>query len=118
MRVQPKSHSGKDECKYHHHLRLIMAACGCKHKKRACKKCNSGICSVCCTCLKRMGRPRKNEDEQRPQRVMAMHHTKTPARFLNGTLSDSEMMLLDPVPTLRTLSSGMDHPIKLDLLSL
>ncbi|KAL5488503.1 hypothetical protein EMCRGX_G017444 [Ephydatia muelleri] len=54
-----------------------------------------------------MGRPRKNEDEQRPQRVMAKRHTKTPARFLN-TLSDSDMMFLDPVPTLGShkLSTG------------
>eukprot|EP00731_Ephydatia_muelleri_P017573 Em0010g671a len=54
-----------------------------------------------------MGRPRKNEDEQRLQRVMAKRHTKTPARFLN-TLSDSDMMFLDPVPTLGShkLSTG------------
>eukprot|EP00731_Ephydatia_muelleri_P004241 Em0002g417a len=54
-----------------------------------------------------MGRPRKNEDEQRPQRVMAKRHTKTPARFLN-ILSDSDMMFLDPVPTLGShkLSTG------------
>ena len=41
-----------------------MAARGpCKHKKGVCKRCNSGLCSACCMCLKRMGRPRKNEDE-------------------------------------------------------
>ena len=62
-----------------------------------------------------MGRPRKNKDEQRPQRVMAMRHTKTPARFLHGTLSDSEMMLLDPVPTFqsRTLSSGTGSSVQI-----
>ena len=75
----------------------------CKHKK--------GVVildyAALVACVKHIGRLRKNEDEQRPQRVMAKRHTKTPAQFLN-TLSDSDMMLLDPVPTLGShkLSTG------------
>ena len=93
-----------------------MAARGpCKHKKGVCKRFNSGLCSACCMCLKRMGRSRKNEDEQSPQRVMAKRHTKTPARFLN-TLSDSDMSFLIPFLHLEVINYRqlLDHQIKLD----
>ena len=29
----------------------------CSHKKAVCGRCNSGICSACCKCPKRLGRP-------------------------------------------------------------
>ena len=32
----------------------------CTHKKAACGRCNSGICSACCKCPKFLGHPRKH----------------------------------------------------------
>ena len=34
----------------------------CSHRKTACGRCNSGICSACCKCPKLLGRPRKNSE--------------------------------------------------------
>ena len=33
----------------------------CSHKKAVCGRCISGICSACCKCPKRLGRPRKQD---------------------------------------------------------
>ena len=47
----------------------------CTHKKAACGRCNSGICSACCKCPKLLGRPRKRgvvgskEPERRNKRI-------------------------------------------------
>ena len=42
----------------------------CTHKKAACGRCNSGICSACCKCPKLLGRPRKHGvvDSKQPER--------------------------------------------------
>ena len=34
----------------------------CSHKKAACGRCNSGICSACCKCPKLLGHPQKNSE--------------------------------------------------------
>ena len=38
---------------------MAIASPSCVHKKAACLRCNSGICSACCKCFKPKGRPKK-----------------------------------------------------------
>ena len=38
---------------------MATASPSCVHKKAACLRCNSGICSACCKCSKPKGRPKK-----------------------------------------------------------
>ena len=38
---------------------MATASPSCVHKKAACLRCNSGICSACCKCFKPKGRPKK-----------------------------------------------------------
>ena len=42
----------------------------CKHKKGACKRCDSGICSSCCKCVKPKDRPRNILPDIEPIRHM------------------------------------------------
>ena len=36
----------------------------CAHKKAACLRCNSGVCSACCKCFKPKGRPKKRTTQE------------------------------------------------------
>ena len=38
---------------------MATASPSCVHKKAACLRCNSGICSACCKCFKPKGHPKK-----------------------------------------------------------
>ena len=75
----------------------IQCLLRCKHKKGACKRCDSGICSACCKCVKPKGRPRKILRDIEPIRVNATHIARPSLEFLNLEDKIPDYEFVEPV---------------------
>ena len=68
----------------------------CAHKKAACLRCNSGICSSCCKCFKPKGRPKKRTTQEVVQLRRNTSRAVRPKSFVEPS-SHSEFLEQEPV---------------------
>ena len=66
----------------------------CAHKKAACLRCNSGICSSCCKCFKPKGRPKKRTTQEVVQLNSGSSRAVRPKSFVEPP---SEFLEQEPV---------------------
>ena len=80
---------------------VIQSLLRCKHKKGACKRCDSGICSACCKCVKPKGRPRKILRDTEPIRVNATRIARPSLEFLNLEDKIPDYEFVEPVSVVK-----------------
>ena len=78
------------------HYTRVMATVSpsCAHKKAACLRCNSGICSSCCKCFKPKGRPKKRTTQEIVQLRRNTSRAVRPKSFVEPP---SEFLEQEPV---------------------
>ena len=69
----------------------------CKHKKGACNRCDSGICSSCCKCVKPKGRPRNILRDIELIRVNVTRNARPSLEFLSLEYEIPDYEFVEPV---------------------
>ena len=81
----------------HMHASIMADTQNLQRCKRACKRCDSGICSSCCKCVKPKGRPRKILLDIEPIRVNVTRNARPSLEFLSLEDEIPDYELVEPV---------------------